>query len=92
MLSRYSNIDFVLQLPYSDGMALILKAFEKRQEENMFRLYTSAYPHFSEDKFKTWEEFYVKPNVNTQPIKLQSVDEILLSVKETLRINKEGRE
>ena len=73
-----------------EGIHLINKAVEKNHEEKMFKLYSSAYPHFSSENFKTFEEFYKPPKFN-EPEKNQTVDEILSDVKEVLRLNKERR-
>lgn len=73
-----------------EGIHLINKAIEKSQEEKMFNLYSSAYPHFNKDNFKTFEEFYKPPKFNV-PESDQTVDEILSDVKEVLILNKERR-
>lgn len=44
MLHRYHNIDYVLQLPPEDGLALIVKAMEKDREERLFQQWVAQLP------------------------------------------------
>lgn len=44
MLHRYHNIDYVLQLPPEDGLALIVKAMEKDHEERLFQQWVAQLP------------------------------------------------
>lgn len=44
LLHRYHNIDYVLQLPTEDGLALIIKAMEKDQEERLFQQWVAQLP------------------------------------------------
>lgn len=44
LLHRYHNIDYVLQLPTEDGLALIVKAMEKDQEERLFQQWVAQLP------------------------------------------------
>lgn len=44
LLHRYHNIDYVLQLPPEDGLALIVKAMEKDREERLFQQWVAQLP------------------------------------------------
>ena len=44
MLHRYHNLDYVLQLPPEDGLALIVKAMEKDREERLFQQWVAQLP------------------------------------------------
>lgn len=68
-----------------DGIELITKAFEKRNEEKAFQLYASKYANMNKDNFIPFNEFYnpKKPIDSNKP-----VQDILSDVKAILDGNK----
>lgn len=58
LLSRYSDIDFILDLDIEDGVKLINKAFEQQREEQLYQRWIMSY-----DKEFTFNEFKEKLTV-----------------------------
>lgn len=44
LLHRYHNIEYILQTDADTGAALILKAFEKEQEERLYQQWVAQLP------------------------------------------------
>ena len=65
LLSRYSDINFILDLSVDDGVRLINKAFEERNNERMYQRWIMGY-----DKELTFADFKNKLTV-------QKIDETL---------------
>lgn len=75
-----------MHLEFGDGSDLILKAYEKREEDKAWQLYLARYQHMDEKSFMPFEEFY-----NPQPmqqIENKTEAEILESVKQILDSHK----
>ena len=88
LLSRYSDINFVLNLDYELGIKLINKALEKQQEDRMWLLYAGIYPNMDKKTFVPFEKFFKKPKdikVSKRPAEeiLQEAMEIHAKIKDT---------
>lgn len=62
-----------------DGIEIIKKAYEKRNEDKAFQLYVARYPWMGEKDFVTFEQFY-NPQVQVN-IENRNATEILTEVK-----------
>ena len=69
------------ELDLMDGIELIAKAREKREEEKAFQLYTARFTYMDQESYIPFEEFY-KPQQEVAENK--STEEILQEVRETL--------
>lgn len=74
-------------MDFEDGFELILKAFEKREEEKAWQMWLTLYPNMTKEKFMSFSEYYQKLR---QPISTRSTEEILAEVEEIRKALKEG--
>lgn len=73
LLRRYSNINYILNKDWIDGMHFISKAFEKEQEEILFQAYINeSYIDMTFDEYK--EKAICRPY---QKMKVSEIDELL---------------
>jgi len=63
LASRYSNIELVNSLPWTDGIELINKAIEKRNEQRDWDMWISIYPTMDKKSFISFEKFRSKKQV-----------------------------
>lgn len=80
LLFRYTNIDYILNLDISEGIELINKAIEKRQEEKHFTMWTSQLPFMSTENYISFEDYCDK--LTGKNIVTKSKEEILREVEE----------
>lgn len=89
MLHRYHNIDYVLQLPPEDGLALIVKAMEKDREERIFQQWVAQLPLMAVsgevESFATYKDRVTGANIDRR-----STAEILAELDEVERQLQEG--
>jgi len=78
-LREINDLDFL------DGAELIVKAYEKREEDRAFKLYTAQYAWMNESNFVSFDDFINRARSSSNQ---QSVDEILSDVAEILNSNK----
>lgn len=88
MLTRYGNIDFVLNMSWRDGFNLYLKAIEKEQEEKVWEMWLSIYPKMDKNTFVSFKDFYnnCRSNNNSDSSKRKSKKSNEEIKKEGLRI------
>lgn len=60
LLSRYHNIDYVMNLNWTDGIKLINKAIKERDRQKIWDIWISCYPNMTKDNYITFEDFYDK--------------------------------
>jgi benzoyl-CoA reductase/2-hydroxyglutaryl-CoA dehydratase subunit BcrC/BadD/HgdB len=70
-----------------DGIQMISQIYEKQREDRHFTLYVSQYPHFTEENFITFEEFYKPHKQADEVVETKSSQEILADVRELLNSN-----
>lgn len=58
LLFRYSNMEYILNLDIIEGILLINKAFEKREERKAWDMWLTLYPNMNEEKFMPFSEFH----------------------------------
>lgn len=80
-MRRYSNIEFVLNLDIDVGMELIFKAYEEREKEKLFKLYSNIYPYMTEETFITFEEYYNECLINSNQNQ-KTATEIIEEIKD----------
>jgi hypothetical protein len=75
-----------MQMDFQQGCELILKAYEKREEEKAWQMWLTLYPNMkTRESFIPFKEFYKK---QTQQISKRPAEEILAEAEEiTERIN-----
>jgi hypothetical protein len=66
VLSSYNDGKMVWGLPVDMFLKLYGKLRERQKRERYWDLYTNAYPHFTKDTFKTFDDFMGK---NKQKLK-----------------------
>lgn len=77
ILKRYGSIDYILSLPYLDGLAQIKKAAEQEREQYIWEMWLAVYPYMNEKTFVPFSEYkakHIKPKIQTE-------GEILIKVK-----------
>ena len=57
LLYRYSNIDFVLELPYLEGFELFQKCCEMIFEENAYKMWLAKYQHMDKNNYVSFGDF-----------------------------------
>lgn len=83
----------ILQGDVQEGRLLVLKAFQKREEERLWDIYKSIYPNFTQETFLSFEEFKkrqtnpkmdsnVKGDINTN----KTDEEIISNAEDILRL------
>ena len=88
MLTRYSDMQFIMTLDVQTLIELIHTAFAQKEEERAFTLYASVYPHFTKNNFKKFTEFY---KAQTGPISHRPAEDILSNAQDILRKAGENR-
>ena len=58
LAGTYHDLGYIMDMDYSDGWLLMLKAQERRNEDRMYALYAALYPNFTDKTFITFKEFY----------------------------------
>lgn len=57
LLRKYSNIDYILGMDYSDGFKFIRKAFEKERDEHLWQQWLVDYKRMNKDNFISFAEY-----------------------------------
>lgn len=57
LLRKYSNIDYILGMDYSDGFIFIRKAFEKERDEHLWQQWLVDYKRMNKDNFISFAEY-----------------------------------
>lgn len=78
LLTRYHNIDFVLSLDLPQFVELLTKAYEKRDEEKMFKMWLTVYPTMTQENFMSFEDYKVALK---RPIDTRSAAQIVEDTK-----------
>ena len=81
LLSRYGDISFVLNSSVEDGLLIIEKAKEKREEQKAWGMWLVKYQNMDKDNFIPFSEFYKKATTPAYVSK-RSVEDILKDAQE----------
>jgi len=57
LLSRYSNLDYILNLGFYEGYEIILKAYKKELEDKAWDRWLVDYRNMTKDNFISFEEY-----------------------------------
>lgn len=57
LLHRYGNIEFVLRMPFCDGINMISKAREREEEQRVWESWVIQLPYMDKEKFTPYEEY-----------------------------------
>ena len=87
LLERYANTEFVLFLYWKDGIKLINKAIEKKQETREWELYCTIYPEMDKKTFITFEKFRGKKQTQYKPKKELTKEEIIAQAEEIRKLH-----
>lgn len=84
LLSRYSNIDYILKLHFLEGYEIILKAYDKEIEDRIWDRWLIDYKNMTEDNFINFEDYKSKLIIKNQSVEEDKVtkEELLLLAEE----------
>lgn len=82
MLSRYSNIDYILKLPHLQGIEFTNKASQERQKERLFSIWLSKYPYMTDKTFVPFEQFFEQCAPQKAVLPKRTTEEILSEAHE----------
>lgn len=84
LLSRYSNIDYILKLHFLEGYEIILKAYDKEIEDRIWDRWLIYYKNMTEDNFINFEDYKSKLIIKNQSVEEDKVtkEELLLLAEE----------
>jgi hypothetical protein len=60
LLCRYGSFGHVMDLPATEGLELINKAFEKRNEEKAWQMWLMRFQHMTQKNFVPFSQFMKK--------------------------------
>jgi hypothetical protein len=67
LLCRYGSLGHVMDLPTTEGLELINKAFEKRNEEKAWQMWLMRFQHMTKKNFVPFAHFMkkaIRPTIN----------------------------
>lgn len=70
LLHRYSNIDYILRMPFRAGASLLKRAKAQDKEDRLFMQWCAWLPYMNDDRPKTFEEYAdlcTGRNIDTRP-------------------------
>lgn len=71
LLSRYGNIDYILQLDIDSAARIIAKAREKEKEKRIFAQWVVQLPHMTKENYISFDDYFDKVtgrNIDNRPI------------------------
>jgi hypothetical protein len=77
LLTRYSDIRYILEMDFEDGVEIINKAIEKSAEQRDWEIWVSLYPHFDKKSFISFEKFSKGFRSAKKPMGRASKEEII---------------
>ena len=87
LLERYGSIKFVNKLLWRDGIKLINKALEKRNEQREWELYVSVYSNMDKETFVSFDKFRGIKSTNKPIKKGLTKEQILEKAEEIMKIH-----
>lgn len=78
LLSRYSNIDYILKLEFQEALELVKKAYEKDFEARLWEKWLVDYRNMDEKTFISFEDYKKKILDKSQVVKDKTSKEDLL--------------
>lgn len=91
LLSRYSDIDFIMNLDMESGFKLITKGFEEQSNDRLYQRWIYNYEkEISFDEFKSELEKSIKTKSNRKIDNTRTEKEILEEVEEILNSYRGG--
>lgn len=80
---RYSNIDYIMQMPAADFHEFFKIAKDKEREERIFAMWAQQMPFMSKDSFVSFDEY--KDRVTGRNIDTRSTSELSQEIDEIER-------
>ena len=77
LLHRYSTIDYILKIPFSQSIKLIEKATEEETREQLFRLYLVDRPNMTRETAKSFNQYYDEHIIQNVKLDTRSQEEIM---------------
>lgn len=71
ILHRYSNIDYVIEMEWYDGVELVMKAAEKESEDRLFLMFVHDLSGMTFDEYKN--KAFKKPHKKMNDMELESL-------------------
>lgn len=85
LLSRYSNVEYILNLYFEEGLELIKKAFEREVEKRTWDRWLVDYQRMTKDDFVPFDEYLSKVmTYQSQPIIQISAEDLLTKAEQIL--------
>lgn len=85
LLNRYGNIEYLMNLDFSDGRDIMFKAVEKDREDRIWQLWVQLYPHMDKDNFKPFDEFLNMFKPSNKPSNVNQTKEELVAEIERVK-------
>ena len=57
LVSGFSDVSFVMNLPIEDGVDFFVSELKRRREKRIWDLYVALYPWMDKEHFETFEQF-----------------------------------
>lgn len=86
MLRRYSNVDYMLNLNYKDGLEFIFKAYEKELEDRLWDRWLVDYRWMNESNFVSFEDYKNKNSSSLNKVENISKEAIEEKVREIINL------
>jgi len=77
LLSRYSNIEYILNLNFIDGLVFIRKAYEKQHEEKLYEQWLVDYRNMTKEtfiSFSDYKERAIKKNTVSEKLTKEQIE------------------
>lgn len=84
LLSRYSNIDYILKLEFQEALELVKKAYEKDFEARLWEKWLVDYRNMDEKSFVSFEDYKKKILDRSQLIQDKTSKEELLEMADEI--------
>ena len=89
-MSRYGNVEYILNLPFEEGIEIIEKSQEKQQEDLLWQRWLTIYPYmeigklnfisFGDYKGKLLSKKFKVTNISKEEIK-EDIGKVIASYK-----------
>ena len=83
LLSRYSDINYVMELDLEFGLQLIVEATRQKARDEAYLLYVAVYPNMTKESFTTFDKFFPmdRPSGRQRTMgKKESAEEVITKV------------
>ena len=89
LLSRYNSLDYVFNLFWFEGLAIIQKAIEKTVEQKDWEMWLVMYPTFSKETFIPFDKF--RTQKTKKSTKKELTNQEIIEQAESTRLLHQGK-